>query len=125
MILKQIETSTSILTTVFQYHALYYQVILKGSTISTTLFTIFIPDLDSIILTKIVKIALYADDLCIWISSKNLNDIEKALQSAIDIITDFFQTWCIDINVQKTSYSIFSIQQDTENHTIKSTKSNF
>lgn len=80
----------------------------QGSTLSPTLFTIYISDIDSINLTKIVKIALYADDLCIWISSKNLNDIEKALQSAVEIITDFFQTWCLDINVQKTSYSIFT-----------------
>jgi hypothetical protein len=79
----------------------------QGGTISPTLFTINISDIDSIIFTRIVNIALYADDLCIWTSSKNLNDTEKALQSSIDIKADFFQTWCLDINVQNTAYTNF------------------
>jgi hypothetical protein len=80
----------------------------QGSTISSTLFSAFFSDIDDLKLNRVVKIALYADNLCIWFSSKCLKDIQIALQSAIQIIEEFFNLWCIALNSDKTAYSIFT-----------------
>jgi hypothetical protein len=53
----------------------------QGSTISPTLFSIFISDIDSPELNLLVNVALYADDLCIWYTSKKLKNIESAYKS--------------------------------------------
>ena len=79
----------------------------QGSTISPTLFTLYISDIDSKNLI-IVNLALYADDICIWFSSANLKTIQSILQDAINIIVRFFKTWCLNININKTSYTIFT-----------------
>ena len=79
----------------------------QGSTISPTLFALYISDIDTKNLI-IVNLALYADDICIWFSSANLNTIQAILQDAINIIVKFFKTWCLNININKTSYTIFT-----------------
>jgi hypothetical protein len=67
----------------------------------------FILDIDTKNLI-IVNLALYADDICIWFSSANLKTIQSTLQDAINIIVKFFKTWCLNINITKTSYTIFT-----------------
>jgi hypothetical protein len=67
----------------------------QGSTISPPLFSIYNRHRFKQ-LTNLVKIALYGDDLCIWVSSHN--------QQAINTVAEFFHTWCLTVNVEKTSY---------------------
>jgi len=80
----------------------------QGSTLSPTLFTIFISDIANRKLKKLVNIALYADDLCIWFTDKNLRKIQKQLNKAIKEVGTFFDRWCLVPNADKTVYSIFT-----------------
>jgi hypothetical protein len=80
----------------------------QGSTISPTLFGIYISDIDRLELSETVNIALYADDICIWYSSKHKKDITTALQKAIDYIVNYFKRWCLKINISKTAYTVFT-----------------
>ena len=80
----------------------------QGSSISPTLFSIYISDIDKIELNKTVNVALYADDICIWYSSKCKIEITHYLQIAIDYILRFFQKWCLNINISKTAYTVFT-----------------
>jgi hypothetical protein len=80
----------------------------QGSTIYPTLFALYMSDIDSKNLI-IVNIALYADDICIWFSSENLKTIQSILQDAINIIVKFFKTWCLNIYISKTSFSLLLV----------------
>ncbi len=39
---------------------------------------------------------------------KQFKNIESELQAAINIIENFFETWCLTINMDKTAYCIFT-----------------
>jgi len=77
----------------------------QGCILSPILFSIFFSDISEHILSDK---AIYADDLSIWKSAKNLKEIEAKLQQDINKIHDFCQTWCLNINVNKTSYTFFT-----------------
>ena len=54
-----------------------------------------------------VNFALFADDISIWFSSKNLKTIEKKLQKATDILPKYSNKWSMKINTTKTNYILF------------------
>jgi len=64
--------------------------------------------IDRLELNETVNIALYADDICIWYSSKHKKYITTALQKAIDYIVNYFKRWCLKINISKTAYTVFT-----------------
>jgi hypothetical protein len=78
----------------------------QGSCISATLFNIYFSDISNHIPDHIFR-ALYADDLGIMYTSKNMKEIEKNLQRAIDAISDYCQKWGFTINKTKTTYTTF------------------
>ncbi|RNA18259.1 RNA-directed DNA polymerase from mobile element jockey-like, partial [Brachionus plicatilis] len=55
-----------------------------------------------------VKIALFADDLCIWVSKASKKDIQKILQNAVDKIIEYCKKWGFKINENKTCYTTFT-----------------
>lgn len=77
----------------------------QGCILSPILFSIYFSDISEHILSDK---AIYADDLSIWKSDKNLKEIEAKLQQDINKILEFCQTWCLKINVNKTSYRVFT-----------------
>ena len=77
----------------------------QGSSLSCTLFLIFINDLPSML--KVSK-ALYADDLVIWVSHKYPILAQAKLKRALATITAYCNFWKMKLNVQKTTYAIFT-----------------
>ena len=82
----------------------------QGSCLSPTLFSVYISDIADLITKNHpeVKVALYADDLCIWTSKRKKDELRIALQLAIDDIINFCSSWCLEINVDKSNYTIFT-----------------
>ncbi|RNA00277.1 RNA-directed DNA polymerase from mobile element jockey-like [Brachionus plicatilis] len=64
----------------------------QGSCLSPTIFIMFFSDIAKIIPPD-VKIALFADDLCIWVSKASKKDIQKILQNAVDKIIEYCKKW--------------------------------
>ena len=77
----------------------------QGSSLSCTLFLIFINDLPELL--KIEK-ALFADDLVIWTTEKYPILAKAKLDRALRTISIFCNLWKLKINQQKSVYTIFS-----------------
>lgn len=79
----------------------------QGSCLSPTIFILYFSDIAKT-LPPDVKIALFADDLCIWFTHKSKRIIKKILQSAINKIVEFCEKWGLTINKSKTCYTVFT-----------------
>ena len=55
-----------------------------------------------------LNFALFADDLTIWTSSKNLITIKSTLQQATTAIKSFFTNIGLKLNEKKCEYTIFT-----------------
>ncbi len=80
----------------------------QGSLLSPILFALFINDIAHITSDSPVKISLFADDIAIWFSHKNINVVKSNIQPIIDCIHDFCNKNNLKLNVKKTSYTIFA-----------------
>lgn len=90
----------------------------QGSSISPTLFILYFSNVVNN-LPKHIKVAIFADDLCIWITCKSTRLIEENLQPAINKIIEFCNTWGFTINVSKTCYTTFTTAGHRKNYHIK------
>ena len=77
----------------------------QGSSLSCTLFLIFINDLPDLIN---VQKALFADDLVIWTTEKYPILAKAKLNRALKLINLYCNFWKLKINEQKTVFTIFS-----------------
>jgi hypothetical protein len=87
----------------------------QGSCLSPTLFILYFSDIANCIPSE-EKIALFADDLCIWFTLKDKIFVEKTLQLAIDRIQAFCQKWGFIINKSNTNYTTFTSAGHRSNH---------
>ena len=78
----------------------------QGSSLSCTLFLIFINDL-----AKEIKSnkALYADDLVIWHTHRYARQSARYINLDLEVLRKYCETWKITINTSKTAYSIFTM----------------
>jgi hypothetical protein len=79
----------------------------QGRCLSPTIFILYFSDIVKN-LPQDVKIALFADDLCIWYTHKSKRVIKKVLQEAVNKILEFCKEWGFVINKSKTCYSVFT-----------------
>ena len=77
----------------------------QGSSLSCTLFLIFINDLPPLLT---VSKALYADDLVIWVSEKYSVLARAKLKRALATLGTYCSLWKLRLNTDKTTYSIFT-----------------
>lgn len=82
----------------------------QGSALSCTLFLIFINDLPELIQ---VNKAVYADDLLIWTTEKYPVLARAKLNKALLTISIYTKLWKMNINKEKTVYTIFSHSKKT------------
>ena len=90
----------------------------QGSCLSPTLFILYFSGIAKIIPPN-VKIALYADDLCIWFTSSSKREIKRVLQNAINAIVEYCRKWGLTINKDKTCYRTFTSAGLRQNYTSK------
>lgn len=87
----------------------------QGCNLSPLLFSLFISDLESHLsantagsirlANRNVQLLLFADDLAL------LADSHKGLQDSINILSEFCQTWKLNINIDKTKVVVFNRKQ--------------
>ena len=80
----------------------------QGGVLSPTLFILFINDLVPE-LPKGVKAALYADDLVLWCNEEYATTARYRMQLALDVLTTWAKSWCVTINREKSTATLFSL----------------
>ena len=90
----------------------------QGGVLSPTLFLLFINDLVSE-LPKGIKAALYADDLVIWCKEEHASTATYRLQQAADKLNAWAEEWCVSINKEKSSTTLFTLSTKQKAGTIK------
>ena len=88
----------------------------QGGVLSPTLFILFINDLVAE-LPRGISAALYADDLVLWCSEEYATTANYRMQQALNTIHGWAQQWCVSINKEKSSATLFSLS--TKKQTIK------
>ncbi|GFR84197.1 reverse transcriptase [Elysia marginata] len=77
----------------------------EGSSLSCTLFLIFINDLPDVVQTEK---ALYSDDLVMWHTNKHPGISARLLNEDLDSLQHYCDKWKLKINSSKTVYSVFT-----------------
>ena len=80
----------------------------QGGVLSPTLFILFINDLVPE-LPKGIHAALYADDLVLWCTEEYATTATYRMQLALDRLSAWTNTWCVTINKEKSSATLFSL----------------
>jgi ribonuclease HI len=90
----------------------------QGGVLSPTLFLLFINDLVSE-LPRGVKAALYADDLVLWCKEEHATTATYRMQEAIDKLTAWAEDWCVMINKEKSSTTLFTLSSKQKAGTVR------
>ncbi|GFS18038.1 RNA-directed DNA polymerase from mobile element jockey [Elysia marginata] len=88
----------------------------QGSSLSCTLFLIFINDLPDVVQTEK---ALYADDLVMWHTNKHPGISTRLLNEDLDMLQNYCDKWKLKINSSKTVYSVFTKSHIVEKKNIR------
>ena len=79
----------------------------QGAILSPILFNLYISEFKS----KHASFGLFADDLVIWKSGRNVTDLVKDLQQDIHIISCFSEALGLSISTSKTKVILFTRQR--------------
>ena len=97
----------------------------QGGVLSPTLFILFINDIVTE-LPKGVQAALYADDLVLWTCEEHATTANYRMQLALDSVAAWTESWCVTINKEKTTATLFTLSTKTKpgkltlgNHTLQ------
>ncbi|UYV65268.1 hypothetical protein LAZ67_3003760 [Cordylochernes scorpioides] len=85
-----------------------FQGLPQGSILSPLLFSINLNDMDSRI-TKYCDFALYADDIIIWSSKRDLKEANKNVNKALKELQHFAEKMKLIINPNKSEIGVFTI----------------
>ena len=80
----------------------------QGGVLSPTLFILFINDIVAD-LPKGVNAALYADDLVLYCTEEFATTARHRMQLALDKLTAWSKKWCVTINKDKSSATLFTL----------------
>ncbi|KAK7095559.1 hypothetical protein V1264_006949 [Littorina saxatilis] len=90
----------------------------QGGVLSPTLFLLFIDNLVSE-MPKGIKAALYADDLVIWCKEEHASTATYRMQRAEDRLNAWAEDWCVSINKEKSSTTLFILSPKQKAGTIR------
>ena len=80
----------------------------QGGVVSPTLFIVFMNDLVKQLPT-FVKRAMYADNLVMWSTDEYAATAQIRLQTAVNILSNWANEWCVKINRSKTFTTLFTL----------------
>ena len=80
----------------------------QGGVLSPTLFLIYINDVVENVRGD-VHSSLYADDLALWTSDKQMSGATWAMQWALKSLETWSNKWLLKINETKTTYTSFTL----------------
>ena len=89
----------------------------QGSSISPLLFLIMINDIK--LSNRKVHLSLFADDIAIWIETKDLNNGINALQQSLQELQNWCEKWGFRFSVNKTKAMIFSKNKSEQHISLK------
>ena len=81
----------------------------QGSILGPLLFLIYVNDINDVVTTS--QLRLYADDCSLFCSGKNINEINRNLNEALEKISQWAKDWKITFNAQKTESITFSTRK--------------
>ena len=81
----------------------------QGSILGPLLFTLYVNDLSSVAVHS--KVVLYADDTAIFVSGKNIEDIQGKLSSDLERISAWLYANKLTLNANKTKTMLFGTNQ--------------
>ena len=76
----------------------------QGSCLSCTLFLVYIKDLEEVL---DIVIALYADDLVLWVTRSDIFDAASYMRTELRKLEKYCIKWKLKISEPKTVYTIF------------------
>jgi len=88
----------------------------QGSKLSPILFNSYISDFPT---TTNTEIALYADDSVIYSSSDKVEKVTENIQTHLDKIQKWVQSWKIILNPSKSSADLFTLRRTVNYNTLK------
>lgn len=80
----------------------------QGSILGPTLFNIFVHDLSD---PPNATVTMYADDTALLSQHTDILQATQQLQDSVNVITEWFNKWCIKLNVTKTEAKIFTLRR--------------
>jgi ribonuclease HI len=87
---------------------LFEQGLPQGSVLSPLLFLVYVNDL-VVSLSERVSVSAFADDLAVWMRSRNVAECSAGLQWAADQVAAWCGRWYMKLAVDKCSVSLFSM----------------
>ena len=78
----------------------------QGSILGPVLFLIYINDLN--LASKLLSTIMFADDTNLFFTGKSVHQIENIMNSELTVINEWFKANLLSLNLDKTSYIIFS-----------------
>ena len=79
----------------------------QGAVLSPILFNCYVDDLAKL-MPKGICISQYADDVCLWLKSKDVKKGEKLMQEALDITGKWASKWRIKMEPSKSCSVLFT-----------------
>ena len=86
----------------------------QGGVISSTLFLVYINDLVEALPRHVLN-TLHADDLAVWYSDSSTAKATYMIQNTIQHVSDWANSWALNINKSKTVSTLFSLSTSKEN----------
>ena len=74
----------------------------QGSVLGPLLFTIFTRALPQVL--RYATCSLYADDICLYVSGKDMDDVKKQLECDVESVSAFLKDKGLQLNETKTEY---------------------
>ena len=85
--------------------------VLQGSILGPLLFLIYINDFTES--SNIFKFVMFADDTCLFLSKKDLNNLQATLENELPKVSDWLVANKLSLNVKKTNFIIYKTKKTT------------